>query len=107
MDEGEEKADGSCPSASFDVEMGLAGFDSVFHPVAFPFDDDRFAVMKKPVENGGGHGGIVIEDGGPLFKGFVGGQADGPPLIASADDLEQEISASLVDGHIAEFIEDE
>ena len=40
--------------------------------------------MQEPIEDSRGHGGIVIEEGGPLFKGFVGGQADGSALIAFA-----------------------
>ena len=64
-------------------------------------------MMKEAVEDGGGHGGIVIEDRGPLFEGFIGGETEGPPLIASTDNLEKQVGAGLVDGHIAEFIEDE
>ena len=61
--------------------------------------------MKKPIEDGGGHRGIVIEDGGPLFERFIGGDADGPSLVALADDLKKQVCAGLVDGHIPEFIE--
>jgi hypothetical protein len=66
------------------VREYLHRFDSVFHAAAFSFDHDRFAVMKKPIEDGGGHRGIVIEDGCPLFERFVGGDAEGPSLIALA-----------------------
>ena len=103
---GQEKAGGSCPPALFDARKHLRRFDPVFHAVAFSFDDDRFAVMKKPVENGGGHSGIVIEDRGPLFERFISGQTDGSTFIASADDLEKQIGASFVDRHIPELIED-
>jgi hypothetical protein len=80
---GKKRPAGSCPPASF-IRRGLGRFDSVFHTAAFPFDQDRFAVMKETIEDGGGHGGIVVEDGGPLFKRFVGGETDGPALIALA-----------------------
>ena len=79
---GKKRPAGNCPPARFDFGMRLRSFDPVFHAVAFPFDHNRFAVMQEPIEDSRGHGGIVIEDGGPLFKGFVGGQADGSALIA-------------------------
>jgi hypothetical protein len=31
-----------------------------------------------------------------LFEGFVGGQHDGAPLVALADDLEEQVGAVLV-----------
>ena len=91
--------------ALFNFRRRLRRFDPVFQAVAFSFDHNRFAVMKEAVEDGGGHGGIVIEDGGPLFERFVGGDADGPPFVTLADDLEQQVGAGLVNGHIPEFIE--
>ena len=65
------------------------------------------AVVEEAVEDGGGDGGVAVEDGGPLFEGFVGGQDDGAALVAGADDLEQEVGSALVDGQVADFIEDE
>ena len=32
--------------------------------------------MKKAIEDGGGNGAIAVEDSGPLFEGFVGGDDD-------------------------------
>jgi hypothetical protein len=34
-------------------------------------------VVEEAVEDGGGDGGVAVEDGGPPFEGFVGGQDDG------------------------------
>ena len=65
------------------------------------------AVVEKAVEDGGGDGGVAVEDGGPLFEGFVGGEDDGAAFITGADDLEQEVGPALVYGEIADFIEDE
>ena len=65
------------------------------------------AVVEEAVEDGGGDGGVAVEDGGPLFEGFVGGQDDGTAFVAGADDLEQEVGTALVDGEIADFIKDE
>ena len=76
----------------------LAGFEPVFHAVAGAFDDDGMAVVEEAVEHSGGDGGVAVEDGGPLFEGFVGGEDDGAPFVAGADDLEQEVGAPLAMG---------
>lgn len=85
----------------------LFGFDSIFHAITFPLDDDRFAMMEEAVEDGGGEGGIIVEDGRPLFEGFIGCDADGTALVAFTDDLEQQIGSGFIDGHIAKFIDSE
>ena len=46
---------------------------AVFHAVAGAFDDDGVAMMQEAVEDGGGDGGVAVEDGGPLIEGLVGG----------------------------------
>lgn len=40
----------------------------VFHTVGTAFDDDGVAVVVEAVEDGGGDGGVTIEDGGPLLE---------------------------------------
>jgi hypothetical protein len=40
-------------------------------------------VVKEAIEDGGGDGAIAVEDSGPLFKGFVGGDDDQNLLIHS------------------------
>ena len=74
--------------------------------IAGAFEDDGVAVVEQAVEDGGGNGGVAVEDGGPLFEGFVGGQDDGTAFVAGADDLEEEIGSALVDGEVADFVED-
>ena len=54
--------------------------------------------MKKPIEHGGGDGAITVEDGRPLFEGFVGGNDDRTAFVALADDLEKQVGSALVDG---------
>jgi len=51
-------------------------FGAVFHAVAGALEHDGVAVVKEAVEDGSGDGGVTVEDGGPLFEGFVGGQDD-------------------------------
>ena len=62
--------------------------------------------MEEAVEDGGGDGGVAVEDCGPLVVGLVGGQDDGTAFVAGADDLEEQIGATLVDGQVADFVED-
>ena len=51
-------------------------------------------VVEEAVENGGCDGGVVIEDGGPLFEGLVG-EHNGAAFVASADNLEEEVGPPL------------
>jgi len=55
-------------------------------------------VVKQPVQDGGGDGAVVVEDGSPLLERFVGRQNDGAALVALADDLKKEVRAVLVNG---------
>ena len=64
-------------------------------------------MVQEAVEDGGGQGGVVVEERGPLFEGFVGGQDDGAAFVAGADDLEEQVGALLVDGQVADFVEDQ
>src|SRR5713101_9377006 len=73
-------------------------FELIFHSEAAAFDHDGFSVVKEAVQNGRGDGAVVVENRGPLFKGFVGGQDDGAAFISLADSLEEQIGAVLVDG---------
>jgi len=90
--------------------LGVAAvlaFVAVFHAVAWAFDHGNLAVMEKPVEDGGGDGGVAVEDGGPLLEGFVGGQHDGTAFVAGADDLEEKVRPVLVDRQVADLIKDD
>lgn len=65
------------------------------------------AVVAEAVKDGAGEGGVVVEGGGPLGGDFIGGQDDGGTFVAGADDLEEEVAAMLVEGEVAQFVEDE
>ena len=99
-------AAGWCCDWPDDVWRAGLGLDLVFHPKAGAFDDYRLGVMEEPVQDGRGEGAVIVEDAGPLFEGFVGGQHDGAALVALADDLEEQIGAMLVDRQVAELIQD-
>lgn len=79
----------------------------VFHPEAFALDDYGIRMMEEAVEDGGGEGGVVIEDGRPVFEGFIGGEDDGTAFITLADDLEEEVCAVLVNGKVSDLVQDQ
>ena len=62
--------------------------------------------MDEPVDGGERHGGIG-EDPVPLSEGLVGGDQDGSPLVAGADQLEEHAGLGLVLGDVGEIIEDQ
>ena len=44
---------------------------------------------------------------GPFVEGEVGGDQDGTPLVALAEDFEEEFSAGAGQGYEAQFVDDE
>src|SRR2546428_13653218 len=79
----------------------------VFHTETLAFDDNGVGMMQEPIQDRGGQGAVMVEDHGPLLKGTVRGNDDGPLFIAQRDDLEEQIGTCLVNREIAELIEDE
>src|SRR6266567_4251284 len=61
--------------------------------------------MKKAIEDGGGNGAIAVEDSGPLFEGFVGGNDDGTAFVSLADDLEKQVGSALIYGQVADLVQ--
>lgn len=94
------------------LELGLGfrgrwRFNLVFHAVAGAFDDDGFSVVEEAIQHGGSDGAVVVEDGGPLLEGFIGGQDERAAFVALADDLKEQVGSVLVNGQIAHFVQDE
>src|SRR5215467_8393970 len=81
--------------------------DSLFGAEALALDDDGIDVVQDAIEDGGGQGAVVVEDLRPVLVGAVGGEEDRRTLVALADDLEQQVGAMLVDGEVAELIDDQ
>ena len=73
---------------------------------AFVTGLDDIAVMGQPIEQRGGHLGVA-EDGGPFAEGEVGGDDDRGALVEAADQVEQQLSAGLREGQIAELVEND
>jgi hypothetical protein len=86
---------------------GVLSFDAVFHPITGALDEHRLGVMQQPIKHRSRNGAIPIEDGRPLLEGFVGGQNDRAPLVALANDLEEQVGAALVDGQVTDLVQNE
>ena len=67
---------------------------------------DDVAVVSQAVEQGGRHLRIA-EDARPFAEGEVGRDDDRGALIEAADQMEQQLPASLGEGEIAEFVKDD
>ena len=62
-------------------------------------------MMKKSIQDGGGNSAIAVEDRGPLFEGFIGGNDDGTAFVSLTDDLEKQVGSALVDGQIPYLVQ--
>ena len=89
--------------------MGANGLvvDHVLHSEAVASKRHWLGEVQEPVEDGRGHGGVVIEDFRPVLVHAIRRDRDGTSLVALADDLEQQVGADLVDGVITELVEDQ
>ena len=73
-------------------------------PVAVALDVDDPAVVKKPVEDGGGDHGIP-EELLPVGEALVGGDDRGAALVAVRDELEEQVGLAAVDGQIPDLVD--
>jgi hypothetical protein len=62
--------------------------------------------MKQTVQDGRSNGAIAVEDGRPLFEGFVGGKDDRTAFVTLADDLKEHVGSALINGKVADLVED-
>jgi hypothetical protein len=60
--------------------------------------------VDQPIDGGQGHR-LVGEDPAPLSEGLVGGDEQRAPLVAGADQFEQDAGLGLVLADIGEVIE--
>ena len=63
--------------------------------------------MHQPVDQGRGQGVVHIKDFAPFPEGSIRGDHDRSKFITGGDNLEQQIGTTLVDGQIAQLIEEE
>jgi hypothetical protein len=63
--------------------------------------------MQQPIQDGCRQGAIVVKYLGPVLECAVRGNHGGALLIAQADHLKQQVGSGLVNGEVAELIQDE
>ena len=80
-------------AAVFESPAGISGLDDV-------------AVVRQPIEHGGCHFGVA-ENLRPIGKGEIGGDQQRRVLIELADQVEQQLAASLAERQVAEFVDDD
>jgi len=62
--------------------------------------------MQQPIEDRRSED-VIAEDLAPLTDKLVGGDEQAALLVAASDELEEEMRRSLLEGQIAELVEDE
>ena len=86
--------------------QGLGGLRFVFHAIAVSFDHQGLPVMHQPIDQGRGQGVVHVEEGAPFPEGSIRGQHDRSGFITGSNHLEQQVGPALVDGQIAQLIEE-
>ena len=79
---------------------------AALEPVAVAVHFQDVDVVGEPVQQGSGEA-FRAEDLGPLVEGKVGGHHDRAPLVALAEDLEEQFRAGAGQGHEAQFVDDQ
>ena len=75
-------------------------------PVRVAVEADHAPVVHGPVDDGGGHV-RVAEHASPAAEFDVRGEDHALTFIRIGDDLEQQAAAFLIDGHVAELVDDQ
>jgi len=78
----------------------------VCHPATRAFDDNRGGMRQPPIQDRAGQGAVMVADRGPLLAGTVGGHQQRPLGRAAAAHWEEQSGARLVNGAIAELVQD-
>ena len=58
-------------------------------------------MVHQSIDHGGRQGIIDVEDLAPLAEDAIGGEDDGPALVAGRDNLEHQVGSSFVDREVA------
>ncbi len=73
---------------------------------AWTVEFDEASVVDDAVDDGGGEF-VVGEDGAPFAEFDVGGEDDATTFVGAGDDLVEQARSVDVEGHVAEFVEDD
>jgi hypothetical protein len=93
------RADWRPAGSSFAFERGAA-------TIAFDIHLEDRGVMDEAVDDGDRHR-LVREDLAPFAEWLVGGDQQGSPLVAGADQFEQHTGLGLILGDVGEIVEDQ
>ena len=84
----------------------LRRLPAALEPVALAVHLQDMDVVGEPVQQRAGEA-FRTEHPGPLIEGQVGGDQDGPALVALAEDLQEEVSPGGGQGDEAQFVDDQ
>ena len=87
-------------------DLGSNALPATLEAVAVTVHLQDMDVVGEPVQQCAGEA-FRAEDLGPLVEGQVGGDQDGAPFVALAEDLEEQFRAGGGHGHEAQFIDDQ
>src|SRR3954453_16560007 len=79
---------------------------SVFESVAVALEGDDLGVVDQAVDHGGGDD-LVAEDLAPAAEGLVAGHDQAGPLVAAADQLEEQVCGLGFERHVADLVDDQ
>src|SRR5216110_2458878 len=83
-----------------------AGLELLFEPIGIAPDVDGDRMMQNPVEDRG-RDDAVSEDLAPAAEALVAREDHRAPLVAAADELEEEVGAGAIDGQVADLVHDQ
>ncbi len=78
----------------------------VFHAKTVSLNNDPLPVMHQPVDQGRCQGVVHVKEFAPFPEGTIRGEHDRSSFMTGGDNLEQQIGPALVDGEIAQLIEE-
>src|SRR5260370_25817755 len=78
----------------------------VLQPVGVAFEGDDFGVVDEPVDHRCGDD-VVAEHLTPPAERLVGSDDEGGPLVAGADELEEQVGGFGLERDVADFVDDD
>ena len=94
---------GVCAATAFALLLGELGLAPA---IAAAFDDEDLDVVGQAIDQSYGARGVG-EDGVPVLERQVGGDEQGPVLVAAADELKEQVGGPCVVGEKADLIDHE
>src|ERR1700731_1441763 len=86
---------------------GESGLALVVEPITFSIDADDDGVMKDAIEHRGGQHTVAGEGAVPTAEGEIRGENHRAALVATLDDLEEQVGLLAVQRQIADLVNDQ